>query len=402
MPRCWLCWRRSCAVSVTLCPACSHGFCRARQQVLISSLVSRSSDMDAPFGPCCDGGSRRASVSRILTRRAERATAVRGMRSRFRERRHVSPITIRRPRFSTRWPATAWLRMPTRRRISCATPCATSTTTRFRRLREAYCRAGFAKRDYAGHVIALPRNTRPVGAAGLWIVAGTGEHIRYHAGLRKARVLLPRAAATTWRRGTPLDEPVLYDSRDLVTHAVCVGMTGSGKTGLCLSLIEEAAIDGVPVIAIDPKGDLGNLLLTFPDLSAAEFPPLDRRGRSAARGADARRFAAGRGGPVDARAWPSGGRTAPHRSACATRPSSRSTRRAAAPACRSRSSARSRRRRPRRADDAEALAERAGGTATSLLALAGVDAEPRSREHTLLSTPVRGAWRAGAISISRR
>ena len=70
-----------------------------------------------------------------------------------------------------------------------------------------------------------------------------------------------------------LDEMVLYDSRDLVTHAVCVGMTGSGKTGLCLSLIEEAAIDGVPVIAIDPKGDLGNLLLTFPQLSAAEFRP---------------------------------------------------------------------------------------------------------------------------------
>ena len=49
---------------------------------------------------------------------------------------------------------------------------------------------------------------------------------------------------------------VLYESRDLTTHAVCIGMTGSGKTGLCVSLIEEAAIDGVPVIAIDPKGDL--------------------------------------------------------------------------------------------------------------------------------------------------
>ena len=68
--------------------------------------------------------------------------------------------------------------------------------------------------------------------------------------------------------GKTLDEPVLYDSRDLVTHAVCVGMTGSGKTGLCLGLIEEAAIDGVPVIAIDPKGDLGNLLLTFPRIVA--------------------------------------------------------------------------------------------------------------------------------------
>src|SRR4028119_1733985 len=72
---------------------------------------------------------------------------------------------------------------------------------------------------------------------------------------------------------TVLDQPVLYDSRDLVTHGVCVGMTGSGKTGLCLSLIEEAAIDGVPVIAIDPKGDIGNLLLTFPNLAREDFRP---------------------------------------------------------------------------------------------------------------------------------
>ena len=71
----------------------------------------------------------------------------------------------------------------------------------------------------------------------------------------------------------PKPDLVLYDSRDLVTHAVCVGMTGSGKTGLCLGLIEEAALDGIPVIAIDPKGDLGNLLLTFPSLSAADFRP---------------------------------------------------------------------------------------------------------------------------------
>src|SRR6187401_1106425 len=80
--------------------------------------------------------------------------------------------------------------------------------------------------------------------------------------------------------GTELDpatkapgEAVMYDSRDLVTHAVCVGMTGSGKTGLCIAMIEEALIDGVPVIAIDPKGDLGNLMLTFPHLSADEFRP---------------------------------------------------------------------------------------------------------------------------------
>src|SRR5919108_4204774 len=69
------------------------------------------------------------------------------------------------------------------------------------------------------------------------------------------------------------DVPVLYESKDLVTHAAIIGMTGSGKTGLGIGLIEEAAIDGVPVLAIDPKGDLGNLLLTFPDLSPADFGP---------------------------------------------------------------------------------------------------------------------------------
>ena len=66
---------------------------------------------------------------------------------------------------------------------------------------------------------------------------------------------------------------LLYDSKDLVTHAVCVGMTGSGKTGLCLALLEEAAIDGIPAIIIDPKGDLGNLLLTFPSLKGEDFQP---------------------------------------------------------------------------------------------------------------------------------
>src|SRR5213080_979742 len=74
-------------------------------------------------------------------------------------------------------------------------------------------------------------------------------------------------------RKQPQDELILYDSRDLVTHAVCVGMTGSGKTGLCIGLLEEAAIDGIPAIVIDPKGDLANLLLTFPGLQPADFRP---------------------------------------------------------------------------------------------------------------------------------
>src|SRR6187397_564684 len=66
---------------------------------------------------------------------------------------------------------------------------------------------------------------------------------------------------------------ILYDSRDLTTHAVCIGVTGSGKTGLCISLLEEAAIDGIPAIVIDPKGDLPNLLLTFPELRPQDFQP---------------------------------------------------------------------------------------------------------------------------------
>ena len=65
----------------------------------------------------------------------------------------------------------------------------------------------------------------------------------------------------------------MCDSKDLVTHGVCVGMTGSGKTGLCIGLLEEAAIDSIPALVIDPKGDMANLLLTFPNLSAGEFLP---------------------------------------------------------------------------------------------------------------------------------
>src|SRR5208337_4999231 len=70
---------------------------------------------------------------------------------------------------------------------------------------------------------------------------------------------------------TVLDRPILYDARDLTTHGVVVGMTGSGKTGLCINLLEEAALDGIPCIMIDPKGDLTNLLLQFPELKPEDF-----------------------------------------------------------------------------------------------------------------------------------
>ena len=69
------------------------------------------------------------------------------------------------------------------------------------------------------------------------------------------------------------DDLILYDAKDLTTHAVIIGMTGSGKTGLAISLLEEALIDNIPVIAIDPKGDLPNLMLNFPQLHADEFLP---------------------------------------------------------------------------------------------------------------------------------
>ena len=71
--------------------------------------------------------------------------------------------------------------------------------------------------------------------------------------------------------GARKEAAVNYDARDLTTHAVCVGMTGSGKTGLCIGLLEEAALDRVPAILVDPKGDITNLLLQVPDLAPADF-----------------------------------------------------------------------------------------------------------------------------------
>ena len=69
------------------------------------------------------------------------------------------------------------------------------------------------------------------------------------------------------------DDLLMYDSKDLVTHGVVLGMTGSGKTGLCVALLEEAAMDNIPAIIIDPKGDIPNLLLSFPNLAPEDFRP---------------------------------------------------------------------------------------------------------------------------------
>lgn len=75
------------------------------------------------------------------------------------------------------------------------------------------------------------------------------------------------------KAGEVEEDLVLYDSKDLVTHGVVLGMTGSGKTGLCIGLLEEAAMDNIPAIIIDPKGDIANLMLTFPDFQGSDFQP---------------------------------------------------------------------------------------------------------------------------------
>lgn len=75
------------------------------------------------------------------------------------------------------------------------------------------------------------------------------------------------------KSGVTSDQGVFYKAKDLTTHAMVVGMTGSGKTGLCLDLLEEAGIDGIPAIIVDPKGDIANLLLTFPELAPEDFEP---------------------------------------------------------------------------------------------------------------------------------
>ncbi|MSO36351.1 MAG: DUF853 family protein [Acidobacteria bacterium] len=192
------------------------------------------------------------------------------------------------------------------------------------------------------------------------------------------------------------DVPVLYDSSDLVTHGVIVGMTGSGKTGLGIDLIEEAAIDGVPVIAIDPKGDLGNLLLTFPGLSAAEFTPWVNQDEARRAGQSAEAF-----GQAEAARWAKGlaewdqdgSRIERLRNAAEFAlytPGSSSGR----PISIVRSFAAPE---PATLNDPELLSDRVATAATSVLTLAGVTAEPlRSREHVLVSTLFTEAWRAGA------
>jgi len=190
------------------------------------------------------------------------------------------------------------------------------------------------------------------------------------------------------------DELVLYDSKDLVTHGVVLGMTGSGKTGLCIALLEEAAIDGIPAIIIDPKGDIANLMLAFPELRGEDFRPwineedATRKGKSpdefAQAQADLWKKGLGEWGQdggrvrkftecVDINVFTPGSN--------AGLPVSILSSFEAPPF--------------EIVDDAELFAERIETTVTSLLALVGINADPiQSREHILLSTIFSTSWQS--------
>jgi hypothetical protein len=188
---------------------------------------------------------------------------------------------------------------------------------------------------------------------------------------------------------------LLYDSKDLLTHAVCVGMTGSGKTGLCIALLEEAAIDRIPSIIIDPKGDLSNLLLTFPELKREDFAPWVNEEDAQKKNLSTLEYAA-----QQAEFWTKGlaewgqdgARIKRLREAADFRvysPGSNAgfpvsiLKSFSAPPAAIR-------------EDNELMTERINTTVTSLLGLVGIDADPiKSREHILISNILSREWNSG-------
>ena len=188
---------------------------------------------------------------------------------------------------------------------------------------------------------------------------------------------------------------LLYDSKDLVTHAVCVGMTGSGKTGLCIGILEEAAIDGIPAIVIDPKGDLANLLLTFPNLKPEDFLPWinedDARKKSLSPAQFAEQQASlWRKGLAD---WGQDGERIRRLREAADFVIYTPGSSAGIPVSILRSFDA-----PAKTilEDPDLLRERIVTTVTSLLDLLGLDTDPlKSREHILLSTVLESSWQQG-------
>ena len=189
------------------------------------------------------------------------------------------------------------------------------------------------------------------------------------------------------------DGYVLYDSKDLTTHAVCVGMTGSGKTGLCVGVIEEAALDGVPSIVIDPKGDLANLMLTFPALAPADFRPWINEDDAAKAGVAPDDYAKSQAelwtkGLAD---WGEDGARIQRLRDAAEFAIYTPGSDAGLPVSVLGSFAP-----PADRSDAEAVGDQIGAIATGLLALLGIDADPiKSREHILISSILGASWANG-------
>jgi hypothetical protein len=195
------------------------------------------------------------------------------------------------------------------------------------------------------------------------------------------------------------DGYVLYDSKDLTTHAVCVGMTGSGKTGLCVGVIEEAALDGVPSILIDPKGDLADLMLTFPQLRPEDFRPWINEDDAAKAGASPDDFASSQAalwakGLAD---WGQDGARIQRLRDAADFAIYTPGSDAGLPVSVLGSFAP-----PADRSDAEAVGDQIAAIATGLLALLGIDADPiKSREHILVSSILGAAWSNGqALDIA--
>ena len=196
--------------------------------------------------------------------------------------------------------------------------------------------------------------------------------------------------------GTGLDGGELrLDPGDLTTHAVIVGMTGSGKTGLGIVLLEEALLQGIPALILDPKGDMGNLALTFPDLSAASFRPWidDSTARDAGVSADeyAERTAA---------LWQKGlaehglGRERIEALRAAAEVTLYTPGSEAGVPLNVIGSLKA----PTLSweSEEETLRDEIEGTVSSLLGLVGIDADPiASREHVLLANLLEHSWRAG-------
>ncbi len=189
--------------------------------------------------------------------------------------------------------------------------------------------------------------------------------------------------------------PLLYDSKDLTTHAVIIGMTGSGKTGLGIGILEEALIDGIPVIAIDPKGDIPNLMLTFPELRPSDFLPWISRQEALNKGLNPEEYAR-----KQASLWKKGlaewdqgpDRIAKLKSAAdftVYTPGSSAGRKISV----------LRRLCPPPApvlEEADLLKDKIQNSVTSLLSLLGIEADPlTSKEHILLSNIIDHFWSQG-------